>query len=129
MKASTAIAFLSLGYLQCANAICKSGEVGIGRKQTYQWQGQNNVMVSDLWVIAANNCHDIGLGQRQFKEDACSAGPGYGNGNGVNQCDGSGKPGFVWTSGGNFHNCYKVSQSCATGPFLYEPIYWCCPRW
>ncbi|KAK4071432.1 uncharacterized protein Triagg1_6093 [Trichoderma aggressivum f. europaeum] len=129
MRFSTAIAFLSLGYLQGANAICNSGEVGVGRKQVYQWQGQNNVLVTDEWVIAANNCGDIGLSQNEFQGNPCSGGPGYGTGNGINSCDSSGKPGFVWTKGGNFHNCYSVSQSCATGPFLYEPIYWCCQRW
>ncbi|EHK20640.1 uncharacterized protein TRIVIDRAFT_69117 [Trichoderma virens Gv29-8] len=129
MKVSAAIALLSLGYLQGANAICNSGEVGIGRKQTYQWQGTNNVLVSDHWVIAANNCGDIGLSDKQFKGDPCSAGEAYGTGNGVNQCGSDGTPGFVWTKGGNFHNCYRVDQSCATGPFLYEPIKWCCQRW
>lgn len=129
MKVLTAITFLSLGYLQCASALCNSGEVGIGRKQVYTWQGQINVLSSDEWVIAANDCGDIGLSEHEFKDDPCSGGPGYGNGNGISDCDGSGKPGFVWTGGGNFHNCYNVDQSCATGPFLYEPIYWCCQRW
>jgi hypothetical protein len=73
MKVSTTTAPFSLGYLQYANAICNSGEVGIGRKQEYEWQGQNNVLVNDQWVIAANNCNDIDLSQNEFKGDPCSA--------------------------------------------------------
>ncbi|KAK0758394.1 hypothetical protein N5P37_008792 [Trichoderma harzianum] len=111
MKVSTTTAPFSLGYLQYANAICNSGEVGIGRKQEYEWQGQNNVLVNDQWATLA------------------ALGPSYGSRNGINSCDSSGMPGFVWTNGANFHNCYGVSESCATGPFLYEPIYWCCQSW
>jgi hypothetical protein len=110
-------------------AICANGEVGIGRKQIYQLEGDNNVLVNDHWVIATNNCHDVGISGNQFKNDACSAGPGYGDGNGLNDCDGSGKPGFVWTKGGNFHDCYNVGTTCETGPYLFEDIYWCCKKW
>ncbi|KAL7929716.1 hypothetical protein V8C35DRAFT_284055 [Trichoderma chlorosporum] len=113
MKVSTAIAFLSLGYFQCANAICNTGEVGIGRKQEYQLQGQNNILVNDQWVTAANNCNDISLSYNEFKGDPCSAGPSYGSGNGISNCDSSGIPGFVWTNGANFHDCYRVLLSLA----------------
>ncbi|KAK3682671.1 Bystin-domain-containing protein [Podospora appendiculata] len=118
-----------------ALAICASGEVGVGRSQIYQWitgpaGTEGNQLVSDNWIVVANNCGTIQVSNGDFKDDACSAGPGYSHNGGVSNCDSNGKPGFVWTAGGNFHDCYNLGAgSCATGPLIYKPIYWCCKRW
>ncbi|KAL6884443.1 hypothetical protein GGI43DRAFT_338368 [Trichoderma evansii] len=131
MKFQAAIAIISFCFFQNAQAICNSGEVGIGRKQEYQFIDEyDDQLIADNWVIAANNCNDIGVSEYGYKDDACSAGPGYGPNNGVGSCTGNdNEPGFVWTAGGNFHNCYSVSDACETGPGLYEYIYWCCQPW
>lgn len=127
LPGSGLLAILVTSLLPAVNAVCKSGEVGVGVTEVYQWQGTNNVLAAQNPGIYANNCGSIAFSDAGLQTNPCKG--NYGNGNGV-QCDSNGNPDFVWTVGGNFHNCYRISNGqCATGPFTYINVYWCCERW
>ncbi|KAK0669818.1 hypothetical protein QBC41DRAFT_100350 [Cercophora samala] len=129
---TTALTLALLGLAPSAVlAVCADGEVAIGRQMIYNIGTPQSgpVLGSDNYVIIANNCNTIAVSDRGFQNDACSAGPRYGNGYSVTGCDGNGKPGLVVTTGGNFNNCYRNTGGyCATGPWFFKGAEWCCKR-
>lgn len=123
---STSIAILA-ALVPVANCVCASGEVGVGQTDVYQWSGTTNTLAARNPGIYSNNCNSIAFSSAGMQKNPCKG--NYGEGTGV-QCDGNGNPNFVWTKGGNFHNCYRISNGqCATGPFTYINVYFCCKRW
>ncbi|KAK4174313.1 hypothetical protein QBC36DRAFT_292554 [Triangularia setosa] len=130
---TTALALALMGLAPTAVlAVCADGEVGIGRQMSYTGTGTygGNHLTADNWVMVSNNCDTFAVSDKGFHNDPCSAGPRYNkNGYYVKNCDGSGKPGLVETSGGNFGNCYNnPGRGCATGPFFFKGVQWCCKR-
>lgn len=124
---SASVAILAAALAPVVNAVCGAGEVGVGQTDIYQWSGTANTLASRNPAIYANNCNTIAVSSAGMQKNPCKG--SYGSGTGV-ECDGNGNPSFVWTTGGNFHNCYKISNGqCATGPFVYINVYFCCKKW
>lgn len=125
-SASSVLAILALALAPTASAVCGAGEVGIGVTAEYQCGFNACTLTAENPGIYANNCNSIAFSSAGRQTSPCKG--SYGNGYGV-QCDGSGNPNFVQTTGGNFNNCYRISNGqCSTGPLLYINVYFCCKR-
>lgn len=124
---SASLSLLSLSLTPLVTAVCNSGEIGVGVTAEYQCGFDSCDQTAENPGIYSNNCNSIAFSNAGFNSDWCQG--NYGSGTGV-QCDGNGNPNFVWTTGGNFHNCYPINNGqCSTGPLLYVDIYFCCQRW
>lgn len=116
---SVIYAILAVG----ANAVCNSGEVGIGANQLCQIGNPNGggSCSGAQGTIYANDCNFIATGS---ESGYCSG--GWPSGYNV-QCNGN-TPTYVTTTGGDFSNCYQVSGSgdCSSGPYSYDFVDYCC---
>lgn len=94
---SASLAILAAALAPVVNAVCQSGEVGMGETEIWQWELTTNVLTSQNAGIYTTNCDLIHFSDAQIQTNPCVG--SYGSGTGV-ACDGKGNPNFVWTTGG-----------------------------
>ncbi|KAH7251015.1 hypothetical protein BKA59DRAFT_452253 [Fusarium tricinctum] len=128
MHAST-IFLVPLGLATLSSALktgCRDGEVAVGTWQTCGLgDPRGGPSCGDVHAtIYANNCGMISYSRNEGSE--CEVDGGWPSGYGL-ACDNR-KPSTVFTTGGNFGNCYQKASNCSPIPWTYYFASWCCSR-
>ncbi|KAM5517853.1 hypothetical protein FOXYSP1_08638 [Fusarium oxysporum f. sp. phaseoli] len=105
---------------------CRDGEVAVGTWQTCTLGSPSSgPSCSDLHAtIYANDCGMISYSRKDG--DICDVDGGWPSGYGL-RCDNN-NPSVVYTTGGNFGNCYRKGTNCSPIPFTHYYASWCCSR-
>ncbi|KAF5531194.1 hypothetical protein FNAPI_13345 [Fusarium napiforme] len=105
---------------------CRDGEVAVGTWQTCTLgDPRGGPSCGDLHAtIYANDCGMISYSRNEG--DICDVDGGWPSGYGL-RCDNN-NPSVVYTTGGNFGNCYHKGTNCSPIPFTHYYASWCCSR-